>query len=557
MKLLTPRASKWLDEIPLRIVVVVVSVPLVAAFFGYHYLGSPGVSTTRSFLGTLVTVQGSVLAIVFSVTLVAVQLTASRYSSRFATLYVRSPTFKFTFGVFAASIGLSLILLFNTTLAGTRLYRAGLYGTGGFLLAVAASLYWFVRRLTYLSTPEGLLELFEQDLTTEKYFEEAQRSLAEEKKPHPLRPLHAMASGALQNFEVTTAENAVVKEVELAKHHHHRIVEDSRYDVEDQKLKQELTKPVVKEHLLETVITGADRKEFSLVRTTVRSQVTLAEYGMEVGGEEIVTSVTEALNLESRRTHSSDTVQTLDTIWRQYGTLVEPAVDTGDAEIVRRSTRAFDTQLPGLITSTTKDTHFERTVEESLRSLRRGLVDVLREHGEKINQSGLDWVCSEVDESVSPPSKSAWYLFKYFRRVTVSLLEYQERYEEDFVGPGQVLLHWQKVCESAVTDEGGELASVVCRGMIELVLFYDDGTTRLIHIGEQNPDCLADAFDEILAYEQESPASEEWPFSTYCRDDSYCLSQLGHSRPPLNVREDFPEVVEQRRDEVLEEVERR
>jgi hypothetical protein len=553
MGLLTSILRKWRENIPWSIAVVVVSAPLATSVFGYCCLGSPGPQTTRSFLRTLATVQGSVLAIVFSVTLVAVQLTASRYSSRFATLYARSASFSFTFVLFAVSIGLIFVLLFNTVSVGTNLYRASLYFSGGLSVSIATSLYWFVNRLTYLSTPDGILDLFEQDLTTDDYHEQTRQSLADDNEPHPLRPLHAMSSGALESSEVTTAENAVTKQIKLTKHHHRRITESDQYNVESHQFEQELIKPVLKQHLSETVQTAADRGEYSLVRTAVQSQVNLAEYGMKAGDKKVVRNVRGTLNLESRRADLDSTVQTLDIIWQRYGDLLESAVDTGNPEIVRQVARGFGNQLPAFISPRISDSYFHITVEDSLRSLRSGIATVLEEHGEEINRSDFDWTDSEADRPHSDPGAITWYLFRYLKQLTSAILRYQENHGDDFVDSEQVLLHWEKLCNSAADEESGEFTSAVCRGMIELVLFYDNGATRLIHIGEKSPTYLATSFNEILAYDPEGTTSESKRFVKQYHDDKYYPNQIGHYQRPLNTREDFPKVVEQLRDKVMNE----
>lgn len=73
--------------IPTVLLVVVISVPLVFAVFAYNFFVPASEENTRTFLRTLVQAESSIIAIVFSVIFLGVQIISSRYTSRMGRLF--------------------------------------------------------------------------------------------------------------------------------------------------------------------------------------------------------------------------------------------------------------------------------------------------------------------------------------------------------------------------------------------------------------------------------------------------------------------------------------
>lgn len=82
---------------PTWLVVVAVVVPVAAVAVGFLLAPPTTATNSRAFLGTLARFQGGVLAIVFSVTVLGIQLISRLYSPRMLTLFVRAPVFVATF----------------------------------------------------------------------------------------------------------------------------------------------------------------------------------------------------------------------------------------------------------------------------------------------------------------------------------------------------------------------------------------------------------------------------------------------------------------------------
>lgn len=120
-------------------------------------------------LSTLATTQASVLAIVFSVSILGVQLVATRYSARMMTLITSSTAFHGTLLLLFVSIGYDLLLLLQLPVLTAQDAIAGLAIAAGLAISSGFALTRYVRTTLELSSPEGLLSAYADDITLESY----------------------------------------------------------------------------------------------------------------------------------------------------------------------------------------------------------------------------------------------------------------------------------------------------------------------------------------------------------------------------------------------------
>ena len=135
---------------------------LVAYCLGYTIDG-----TGQPILNTLARAQAAIFAIVFSVVILGVRLSATRYSPRLATAFRSDPAYKQTVGIFAISIGfdIAVLYLFNTV---TDYHRTVLILlSGGLAIGAFWKLYDFVNETLEKTTPEGILNQIRENLTPE------------------------------------------------------------------------------------------------------------------------------------------------------------------------------------------------------------------------------------------------------------------------------------------------------------------------------------------------------------------------------------------------------
>lgn len=169
---------------------------------------NPAVRTEniRALLTTLATAEASVLAIVFSVTVVALQLVVTRYSARLTSLFVKEPLFRTTFALFVGAIAFNLLVVYLLPIQNNRLLNA----TVGIAFALAAvstfALYQFIQLIIQRSSPDDLISvLVERELAPDEYLPATATEFTEI-EVRPIRPLYRTIARAIELGEYQTTE---------------------------------------------------------------------------------------------------------------------------------------------------------------------------------------------------------------------------------------------------------------------------------------------------------------------------------------------------------------
>lgn len=138
-----------------------------------------------SIFSTLAGIQASIFAIVFSVVILSVQLSTSQYSPRLPDLFRSDTIYLRTVGVFAVSIGVSLLGLFAYGYVDSFWIELWMYFSGLLAIVAFVSLFDFVDRTLEQSTPEGILDRLEDDLTASQIIDQAEASSDDHREPDP------------------------------------------------------------------------------------------------------------------------------------------------------------------------------------------------------------------------------------------------------------------------------------------------------------------------------------------------------------------------------------
>jgi len=157
----------------------------------------------RFVLTTIATAQASILAIVFSVTFLSVQLVSTNYTLRTLGQFSSSDLFSKAYLILGGSILVDILLL---SLLPDPLTAAYLWWgvTAGVLFFVSVySLQFAVDRTLTLSTPGGLAEFVAERVETTSAFETPTDSST---AATPTDPLHSVLNTAVQNQEWNTVE---------------------------------------------------------------------------------------------------------------------------------------------------------------------------------------------------------------------------------------------------------------------------------------------------------------------------------------------------------------
>ena len=126
----------------------------VCAYFLSMDLSAVG----TSIFSTLAIVQTSIFAIVFSVVILGVQLSTSQYSPRLPDLFRSDAIYLRTVGIFAVSIGASLLGMFVYGYVDGFWTQLWMYLSGVLAIVAFVSLFDFVDRTLEQSTPECCVE---------------------------------------------------------------------------------------------------------------------------------------------------------------------------------------------------------------------------------------------------------------------------------------------------------------------------------------------------------------------------------------------------------------
>lgn len=150
---------------------IVILFSIVLYCVGYTVTGPE-----ESILNTLARVQAAIFAIVFSVLILGVQLSASRYSPRLASEFRSDPGYIWTVGVFGVSIGFDVVILFAIP-AASGFFTTILLVVGIGLAILAFWTMWdFVNGTLEKTTPEGILRTLEENITPTSIVVQARKS---------------------------------------------------------------------------------------------------------------------------------------------------------------------------------------------------------------------------------------------------------------------------------------------------------------------------------------------------------------------------------------------
>lgn len=349
---MTPEAlrTRWswlMSQLPVGIIAV--SVAIVAGFLalGVSRYAVHAPATVGTFLNTLALAQASVLAIVFSVVILAVQLTASKYSNQITDIYVRSPVFVATFGLFLLSIGFDLALLYSyPTLVGS-VTRSMLYVASGLAVVVAIWLVYFIQFTFTQLTPEGIVSMFERDITPGK----SRRVLRANREDdlegtetnHPLLPLHSLTVQAIRNDERFTASKALR---ELGTQTVGFLDESTGGTPPDAETLDLMYGPVLTTYLPEIIEDAGDSEMEELAVDGLAWIYRIGRAGGTPPTDRVARLASDGFEVVIDR-HAIDPTnrQTLVTAWEEWGALVTDLCVDADVETIQHAFSGFEQQL--------------------------------------------------------------------------------------------------------------------------------------------------------------------------------------------------------------------
>lgn len=270
MDLTTRDFKQFVSSLPKSLLLLTFLLPVAGFALGYLVEFSTVPENTRLFLSALVGAQAGVLAIVFSVTVIGIQLIATRYSPRMISLFTDSPIFIYSFALFVFSIAVDLALLFSVPESPWRIHRAGVVAASGLGVTAAVTLFVFVRTAIQQSTPDGAIDAFISGMTTEKYLSQVKQSVENDSETaHPMHPLYNLTMNALSGSERVTAEKALQEYGDLVQDTLADLENQDAFSQEDRKVVKQLFEPGFKEHLHDIALHAEEKEENQIVGDAV------------------------------------------------------------------------------------------------------------------------------------------------------------------------------------------------------------------------------------------------------------------------------------------------
>lgn len=159
----------------------------------------------RTFLMTLVRAESSIIAIIFSVMFLGVQIISSRYTSRMSQLFFRDRLLQVTIILLGLAIALDLALLYLLPTTVSKSFLALVLGSVGLSIVAVYSLLLSVRRMLVSSTPEGVIYTASNSIDLEDFIKSSDASNSE---APPTRGLFSFTIGSLSSGELLTAQKS-------------------------------------------------------------------------------------------------------------------------------------------------------------------------------------------------------------------------------------------------------------------------------------------------------------------------------------------------------------
>ncbi|MDZ7688572.1 MAG: DUF2254 family protein [Halobacteriales archaeon] len=152
-------------------------------------------------LSTLAIIQASIFAIVFSVVILGVRLSANRYSPRLADIFKSDNFYRLTVGVFAVSIGFDIGGLYLMEFT-ERDGRLAILVVAGMLVNVAfGTLYLFVSKVLERTTPEGIVKALDEMLTPQWIRDRAEASNDEPTERDPFVTINSVITSTISESD--------------------------------------------------------------------------------------------------------------------------------------------------------------------------------------------------------------------------------------------------------------------------------------------------------------------------------------------------------------------
>jgi cell division control protein 6 len=383
-------------------ILAAILIPVTIGILGYCSGLSTSPENARLFLSALAGAQASVLAIVFSVTTIGIQLLSTRYSPRMSSLFTESLIFNYTFGLFVASIALDLILLLAVPESYHLLHTAGIAAASGLSLVVAVTLFTFVKAAIQRGTPDGAVDAFVTEMTPEKYLEELRDAATSQSEvAHPVRPVYNLIMNALSRGERVTAENALEQYGSLVTTVLKQLDDQGVFEKEDRQVVRKLFEPVLSEHLHDIALHAEEKGEVQIVRDAVEWQYKIGKEGLDRSIDTIPRQAKSGLSHVI--THSpveSGPLFANNAAWKQIGQLLTDASKGPNPAVTRFILSSIDDDIKLQLWDVEDIRWYANAMTDLYRQMVETHENLLDCFGEDVAEVEMDWSHQDVPDDI-------------------------------------------------------------------------------------------------------------------------------------------------------------
>jgi hypothetical protein len=434
------------------------------------------VENIRTLLSTLATAEASVLAIVFSVTVVALQLVVTRYSARLTSIFVNEPLFRLTFALFVSGIAFNLLTLYLLPVKNDILTNV-VIGVAFALAGVSTfSLYQLIQLMIQRSSPDELISVIvERKLAPNKYLPATVTEFQDIER-NPIYPLYRTVTRAIELSEYQTAEQGVDGIQTVLTQTFDYL--GNKYSEEDAaQYASAVSAEVLTEYVPQILEQIYAHEQYSLVSDTIDNVERVALNALERGFTDVTEDASEGLgnafdsaqlNWEGNRLR----IPVKESLLK----LTKSTASSEDYSTFRSVFHPLDYQMKLLLRRRPDSNVTHDIVGKYYRQEITEIFEVLIDrYGPEVQGQDINWISpTEGRKWILPdeaePLRHCW---RRYTRFTNAVLRYRVSEEEYPFAEGSIDTGWMRITKYAADAGIYDLSTLCCMTMIQLAYRVD------------------------------------------------------------------------------------
>lgn len=485
------------DRIRWGLIAVVVAVAGIATFVTGFTVGG----SAESILNTLARAQAAVFAIVFSVLILGIRLSASRYSPRLVSTFSSDSNYIQTVGIFGFSIGFDVLLLFIIDVVSALLLTVLLMTSVGLAAGAFWTMWGFVNETLESTTPEGIIERLDMVMSTNSIIEEAQDADGEPTNPDPFLKLLSVISSFIEDGDMPSASAGLKV---LGNKISTLLEEAAPVELDEDSPVEKSLKKVCVNRIPGLAEEAVNHELAQTAREAIDASKTIGVASIEEGVDQILAHVVRGLSRLSILLGYSNMAESV-----RYD-----AIDTGK-DLLRQAVgeerwdgAARGTRLLGSFAASSVSNRTEAGYNRGYTTLLilgfpKILLAALNEDGEYTNYPPSRWVQAFLLDEIEGRELLLASCYSSMTELTAAAVRYKKRLDEDIVRWEQVVHGWSEGLER-LDDSGPEgltelwLATVFYfEYVFEELKEFDRNDFRVSAVREVDPEFAMEVVDSI------------------------------------------------------------